>query len=143
MSSTNIKIFLAMMTVALLAACATQPIALEKASAVASNHVVAKHLTSPRPGTCELIVVRDVGLSGSGVAAQLFVDKSAVATVKPGEKLTLWLTPGVHTFGLLPKFNLFGATALREFDYEIKQTRRNSIRIGVGEDGPIFVPTSY
>jgi hypothetical protein len=139
----KLHLLFALTTGAVLTGCATQPIAPEKASAVAPTHVTAKHLAVRRPGTCELLVVRDVGLSGSGVAAELFVDKSAVATLKPGEKLTLWLTPGVHNFGVLPKFNLFGMTAPREFDYEIKETRRNSIRIGVAEDGPIFVPTSY
>jgi hypothetical protein len=137
------KSYFAFVAVILLASCATQPIAPEKASTVASSHVQTKHLMIHRPGTCQVTVIRDVGLSGNGVAAELFVDKTAVAMFKPGEKLTLWLTTGVHTFGLLPKFNLFGATSLREFNYEIKESRPNAIRIGVGEDGPIFVPTSY
>jgi hypothetical protein len=131
------------LTAVLFTSCATQPIPTEQATAVASSHVMARELLTHRPGTSELTVQRDVGLSGSGVAAVLYVDKRPVATLKPGEILRLWITPGVHTFGVFPKFNLFGATALREFDYEIKDTRRNSIRIGVGQDGPIFIPTSY
>jgi hypothetical protein len=110
---------------------------------VALQHIMSRGFAVQQPGTCKLTVVRDPGFLGGGVAAVLYIDKRAVATLKPGEILTLWLTPGNHTFGLLPKFNLLGGTKLREFDYEIKDTRHNSIRIGIGEDGPVFVPTSY
>lgn len=71
-----------------LTACATQPIGPAASSPVAPRHIMAGSLAAQRPGTCELAVLRDPGLLGGGVAALLYIDKTPVATLKPGEILT-------------------------------------------------------
>ena len=76
----------------LLAACSTSPIT--SSGAKPPTQMLAPELLAPRPGTGEVTILRDQGLTGSGCLHQVKVDGRHVATLDNGEGVTLHLPAG-------------------------------------------------
>lgn len=87
---------------ALLVGCSTQPIRTELARPVSPEGIQAQELTQPSAGTVPVVVKRDDGATGSGCAKQLYLQGKPVARLWPGEKVTLYLRPGVYVLSAGP-----------------------------------------
>lgn len=83
----------------LLSSCSSVPMSTDATPPIASAQVMAPELLTPSPDAFNLIVKRDAGVVGSPCAAHLFLDGRKVADLGSGEKVSLYLRPGVHIVG--------------------------------------------
>lgn len=82
----------------LLAACSTSPITSSEAQP--PTEMLAPELLTPAPGTGEVVILRDKGLSGSGCLHQVSINGRHVATLDNHEGVTLHLPAGQHVIGI-------------------------------------------
>ncbi len=123
MKNITIAIFLA----ALMAGCATTAISHKNAQLAPADRVfLAQNL--PTEGNVRVLFVRDVGLAGSGVYQNVFIDGRKAVSLNPGEKVELTLPPGEHIFGVVPT-DVFGTNALNSIDQDLKPGRKYYYRI--------------
>lgn len=121
---TGTAVFLALI---LMAGCATTAI-----SPKAAKHVPAERIylaeKLPAEGNVRVIFVRDTGFSGSGVYQHVFIDGNKAASLNPGEKVELIVSPGEHILGVVPT-DAFGTHALNTIDQDLKSGRMYYYRI--------------
>lgn len=89
---------LAALACCLLAACSTTPISREEAAPPTA--VLVPELLTAAPGTGEVVILRDSGISGSGCLHQIKVDGRHVATLDNAEGVTLHLPAGQHVLSV-------------------------------------------
>lgn len=94
------KITTIFLTVALVSCSSMTP--LSKTTLVSNSRIL-----SVPPGAAEslddgakIVVIRDKGFIGSGIKYTVYVDGTAVAKLKPGERYETYLTDGERVFGV-------------------------------------------
>jgi hypothetical protein len=82
-----------------LAACSfpsTKEVPASAAVAVSGDKIRNLQLTTPRDDAAQVIVVRDSGYIGSKCPLTVSVDKVPAAELMPGERIDLYVRPGVR-----------------------------------------------
>jgi hypothetical protein len=90
--------------VAALTACSTDPVSLEQSTPItarAYSPAFSSYLT-PAKDSAKIIVVRDSGILGAAVTANLFLDGKYIARLRPSESLTFYLPIGSYLIGVSP-----------------------------------------
>lgn len=72
--------------------CASGPVRYEEAKDVPVDRQF-KFQAKHSENYALLVVIRDQGFTGSGCGIKISIDKEPAGTVKPGEKLEMWLSP--------------------------------------------------
>lgn len=126
--------FIAVALIASLAACATTPIPITKASAVPAERIFVP--TTTAGPAAKAIFVRDTGLLGSGVFHHLYINGKLAASLDGGEKIEIRLPPGEYIFGVKPT-DPFGSAAVYSIDQQLKQDLVYTYRLLV--DGNSFM----
>ena len=88
------KIALALLSVALLASCATTAIPTDQARP--TSDVLDTTMTTPRDKAAKLIVKRDEGFVGGACAIRTFVNGKPLANLRQGEVVVAYLEPGEY-----------------------------------------------
>lgn len=87
---------LAVFVLLLLAGCATEPVGLEATHPVPATRIYAATKSSGM-ASVPIVVARDIGGSvPPNCSTQLFLDGRHAADIRPGEVLTLHVSPGQH-----------------------------------------------
>lgn len=121
------KLISALLFLLVLSGCATSVIANKDAKPVPADRIFLNGAL-PVEGNARTLFVRDVGLVGSGVYQNIFIDGRKAASLNPGEKVEFILPPGEHIFGVIPT-DAFGTHALNTIDQDLKPDRKYYYRI--------------
>lgn len=123
-----------------LSGCATSPTYTDS-SPVPSSRITAQSLTQASPGTIAVIIRRDSGFMGSACAQAIAIDGQPVASMRPGEHITLHLPEGSHILRASAGGICGGGTA--ETEITANRERKRAYRIASGQAGTITImPTS-
>jgi hypothetical protein len=84
------------------AGCSTNPIAYSKARPVPPDRILDGYraISTMTAKTAQVSIVRDSGVMGSAISAELSVNDIAIAKFRAGERLVVYLQPGTYTFGV-------------------------------------------
>ncbi len=84
------------------AGCSTNPIAYSNAKPVPPDRILDGYqaVSAMTAKTAQVSIVRDSGIMGSGVSAELSINDIAIAKFRAGERLVVYLQPGTYTFGV-------------------------------------------
>ncbi|MDC9651485.1 hypothetical protein [Xanthomonas perforans] len=131
---------------ALLASCATKPVADDEAIAVPSDRAFLYQANAADAGT--LIVTRDGGFQGSACDIGVLIDGKDAARLKPGERATFKIPAGEIILGVQPVgagiCSAGQARVRRETGLVIKPGVVRKYRFGIGPSGePTIAPTTY
>jgi hypothetical protein len=87
--------------VMLLVGCAvsTTPISTLATKPVPQSQIVNTAYQTPEPGDAHIIVKRDGGLFGSGCDFLVRIQGTVLASLKPGERIDLYVKPGDYILG--------------------------------------------
>ena len=85
---------------ALLFGCASTPVSISEAVDIAPARY--QLYGDRRPGTAEVTITRDKGFIGAGCPTSITVNGKPAASIRPGEKATLYVPPGEVIFGADP-----------------------------------------
>ena len=67
---------------------------------IPADRIHAPELTQAQPGLALLVVTRDKGLRARACSAQLYVDGTLVADLRPSEQIRLFVEEGRHEIGV-------------------------------------------
>ena len=121
-----------------LAACATQPVSIDQASAVPSSRILAPQLLSQARYTGSLIIKRDTGFMGSACTIRVFVDTVPVADLAPSEKIEIFVPFGERIVGATPT-EVFCGGGTSEAAVVIRPESQKILRIASGQSGDIHL----
>lgn len=133
---------------AVVAGCATHPVAIEDADPVPADRVFAPLAVSDAPAG-RLLIVRDRGTMVGGCPMALYVDGVLVAHIRSGEHIAWPTGAGKHIVGVGPAGK--GACAfkdaaanLRELGVELPAGGQVKLRAGVTQDAVYQIaPTAF
>ena len=123
-----------------LTACATSPVAVNRAAAVPDSRILAPQLLAQASNTGILVVKRDSGFMGSACTIRVFVDAVPVADLGPSEKVELFVPLGEHSVVVTSNGICGGGTS--EAAVVIMPERQRILRIASGQSGDIFLQPS-
>lgn len=84
-----------------LGGCAVKPLAHEDARGVPDSRIIKKELLKQQEGRVEIFFIReDAVLSGTGMAAKLYLNGELVTSMLAGEKLSVWVEPQIYVVTL-------------------------------------------
>ena len=129
-----------LMTLLILAGCATNPITIEQATAVPAARVLAPQLVAQRSNTGSLVVKRDSGFMGSACTVRVFVDAVPVADLAPAEKVEVFVGFGEHSVVVTSNGICGGGTS--ETAVTIMPERQRILRIASGQSGDLMLQAS-
>jgi hypothetical protein len=128
----------------LLVGCATQAPKQSQIKPVPTDRALAYQSASD--GDATIIVTRDVGFTGGGCFAGLYLDGALVAKVDTGERASLYVPSGRHVIGT---WNVGKALCgyregkdRRETDATLKPGETRKFRILIGNAGVEITPTT-
>src|SRR5262245_42136 len=84
----------------LLAACGTTPVPSTSAIPIPAGRVYAPDFTKAQQGLALMVVTRDKGVNGIACDAELYVDGTLIANLRPSEQIRLYLEEGKHLVGV-------------------------------------------
>jgi hypothetical protein len=120
-----------------LAACSTTPVSTSSANAVA-----AAKWSERKDGYGTLIVKRDTGFMGAACKASVYVDGERIASLGPGDKVTVYLPPGEHITGA--KNGGVCGGAVSEAQLTLAANQQRTYRIAILDAGGIAIqPTAF
>jgi len=96
------KLFAAAAVLLAVAGCSTNPIAYSKARPVPPDRILDgyKAVSTMTAKTAQVSIVRDSGIMGSAVSAELSINGIAISKFRTGERLVVYLQPGTYEFGV-------------------------------------------
>jgi hypothetical protein len=107
-----------------------------------STDVVDAAAVTPRAGAGQIVVTRDKGTLGSACTFDLLVDGGRVG-VKPGQQLTLYVEPGTHIVGVVPRGSICGG-GVAQVEVMIAADQREGLRVGMSQGWDILIePSAY
>ncbi len=106
--------------------CGTQPVRFEDAKAIEPARQI-KFQKKQSENDALLIVIRDKGFSGGGCGVQISVNHELAGTIKPAEKLEMWLPPREHFLTAELVGCLDGTKA--NYDLNLKPKQRKLLRL--------------
>ncbi|MFA6546884.1 MAG: hypothetical protein WCS99_20880 [Limisphaerales bacterium] len=122
--------------------CATSPISNSEAKEVGQSRLLSNRYGNKRENCGEVLVKRDRGIMGSACSSRVFVNAEAVADLRVGEKVTLFLPVGDHIISSKP--NGICGGGLAETSVSVVLTRPISLRIRYGSNGDYTIqPTAF
>lgn len=131
-----------LISVVLVAGCATTPISYSDASPAPSSQILAPELLHAHPGTAKVTVKRDSGFMGSACTYRVFMDGRPIVQLRGGERIDIFIEPGEHVFGALAEGACGGGTA--EVAASMSSGQWKSFRIASGQDGTLqFLATAF
>jgi hypothetical protein len=80
--------------------CGTTPVPSSSAKPIPASRIHAPDFTEARQGLALLVVTRDKGLSSKACVAQLYVDGTLIADLRPSEQIRLYVDEGEHVVGV-------------------------------------------
>lgn len=141
------KVVIAAVLMAMLAACSTSPVRVADAKPIAPDRL---YITAP-PTTNDglVIVVRDTGMLGSGCGVNIFLDKRKAAFLAAGEKAEFPASAGKHMLSAAPSghglcgFGDAEHSQRRSLIFEATPGQRIDFRVGLSAGGdPVFYQIS-
>jgi hypothetical protein len=81
-------------------ACGTTPVPSSSAIPIPADRIHSPEHTRAQEGLALLVVTRDKGLRAKACDAQLFVDGTLVAELRPSEQIRLFVEEGQHIVGV-------------------------------------------
>lgn len=125
-----------------LGACATTPIPTGSAVHVPRDRILSLRMLEPAPGFGQVIVKRDDGFGASACSSRVFANGSAVADIRPGEKVVFYLPEGSQM--LAARANGICTGGLVEAQAQISIHRPAVYRISYGSSGEFSIqPTAF
>ena len=129
---------IAIMASMILAGCATTV----TPTSEAAQGTVLNGFGKSAPGTVPVVLKRDNGLMGGACSHGLYVDGAAVANLRAGQLVTVYLRPGPHIIGARPNGICGGGDA--EVEITVREGRSNSVRVGSDQSGSLRIqPTAF
>ncbi|PZP58026.1 MAG: hypothetical protein DI597_20240 [Pseudoxanthomonas spadix] len=131
-----------------LAGCATHPVDLKDAKPVTADRIFA-FKEGDQAATGKVIVVRDLGATGSLCPMAFYVDATLAAQLYRGEVVSLQVPAGDHILGAGPAGKGMcswnnEAAHRRELSVTITASGTSKIRLGMNQGGVIEItPTAF
>jgi hypothetical protein len=127
---------------AMLAGCATDPTAFDKATPVSNRNVTDRSAmlapgAQPAPGDAVLVVTRDQGMQLGACGMDFFVDDTQIATLNPGNGFRMRVSPGKHR-ARIEVGGFICPLYQSSVDVAPEAGRQASIRLGVDEMRPFI-----
>lgn len=115
--------------------CSTTPTPTTEIKPVTGSQIIAaNYFRRADPSQIEVLIKRDVGLTGAGSGIIFFIDGKQVAKLGAGQGARIYLKPGKYLFGVLPTLNL-GFNSLMETEADVNASQRQIYRIYIGFGG--------
>lgn len=126
----------------LLAGCATDPIATEKAATVPPHRVLTQQWREEAPNTGTVIIKRDAGSMGAACGVDVFIDAIRAADMRASEKTVFYLPEGEHLISAAHGTLCGGGTS--EVSILIESAKTKTFRISIGSGGDLALqPTAF
>ena len=124
------------------AGCANRPTPVASAINVSKERVFPAywHFQSADAAHVRAWITRDINYAGSAAAVRFFIDGEAIATLKNGEGVSVFLPPKQYLFGV-QRDPTWGQPKWEQ-TYNIEKKGDVYFRIGVGADHFFVMPTS-
>jgi hypothetical protein len=116
-------------------ACATEPIPFESARAIPQERILKPELTQKRDELIEVRFVRDQGHVCRFCTLKLSIESEPFAKIERGERLSIWVPAGIHTFSTIVDQNWLTLHSPRELEVDLKPDRIYRFRLGFTQDG--------
>lgn len=122
--------------------CANKPTSIRSAIDVPQERRFPAHaqFQSADSAYVRLWITRDVNYAGSAAMVRFFIDGEPIASLKNGERLSLFLSPKQYLFGV-QRDPTWGEPRWEQ-TYSIERRDAVYFRIGVGADHFFVMPTS-
>lgn len=131
---------LVLLCICLLSGCATSVTPAGSTSEASS--IIATSMTRPAAGKVGVTFKRDSGWMGAACAVRVFVSGAAIAELRAGQAVTVYLSPGDYIVGAQAGFICGGGDA--EANMRVVEGRVIAYRIGAGQDGTLRIsPTAF
>ena len=116
----------------LLAGCATRPVPVAHSRPVAAKRLLADYAFYSHPvhHGAKLVVIRDAGRFDGPESAQVIVDGHAVAFLRPGERVNLYVYAGDRQLGASADPGLLAAPLVAH-PFNIQPGRTYHFRVGI------------
>lgn len=118
--------------------CATKGISASDAVPVGAEGQVVTEMFALGAGKERVTVIRDIGFTGKGCAAEVLIDGTHVASLRAGEKADLYLAIGRHILGARPGGNSIcraqASRAQREIDIVVDSGKSMSYRLALAAE---------
>lgn len=133
---------LIVLSICLMAGCATKPVTNEQAKEVPVKQIIDNTLLAKGEGTGKVIIKRDSGFMGSACLTRVYVDGKEVADLDTAEKVTVYPKFGDHIFSAWPKGVCGGG--MSEQSGKVTEGGMLMYRIGYGTNGDFGIyPTAF
>lgn len=134
------RIFIAVVAVAMLAGCATSPISARNAAPVPSDELYAFQEKTVNTSS-RITVVRDGGFVGSGCDLVLYIEGRRAAKIGPGQRASFFVEPGPVNLGTgLAESGLCAGAAIRTISANLKPGVESQFRISGDMSGFFLAP---
>lgn len=135
------RILISLVALALLAGCATSPVAYQKANPAPPDRLYAHQQHGD--GAAPIQVTRDQGMVGMACGAVVSVDGDKAAKLAHGETARFWVAPGSHIVGVAANGGIC-SSGVRETQVDAKAGQVTKLRISMGNMGDMDIaPTAY
>lgn len=120
-----------------IAGCATSPVGADDAKV---GTLISNPWQNPSPNAGEFVVTRDKGLMGGACSQEVYVDSHAIATLRTGQKVIVYLPPGKHMAGVRPTGLCGGGSA--GVALTVEAGKRQVYRVASGQSGDVKIEPS-
>lgn len=135
------KITAAIFAIALLAGCASGPVATSDAKPIPADRILDAELAKPSQGSGSILFKRDWTIIGGGCELRLFVNGKAFADMQIAEKIQIYLPPGKYLVGAKGKALCDVHT---ETEVLVTEGKTEVYRVALGGYGAISLhPTAF
>jgi hypothetical protein len=122
---------LATAALALVAGCATRPVASGEAR---GGTPISNEWQAPTANTGRFVVTRDRGMMGAACSQRVYVDGSPIGDLRSGQSITVYLPSGDHVAGVMPNGFCGGGSASTDVRMTAGATRYYRIASEQGGD---------
>ena len=123
----------------LVVACSTTPVPSSSAKPIPASRILAPELTHAQEGLALVVVTRDKSLTAIACTAQLHVDGTHVADLRPREQIRLFLEEGQHLVGVSTEGCIGGAD---QTSIDVSRARPVLLRIAAGHGRGLTIELS-
>jgi hypothetical protein len=115
--------------------CSTTPTPTAEVRPVSGSQILAaNYFRRSDASEVEVLIKRDVGVTGMGSGIIFHIEGKPVAKLGAGQGARIYLRPGKYLFGVLPTLNL-GANSLMEIEADVNSSVRQVYRIYISFGG--------
>jgi hypothetical protein len=137
MEEYHMKSIILALSILAVTGCATSPIASGEAS---QGRVMPNEWQAPGPNSGKLVVTRDSGFMGAACSQKIYVDGTAIGSLRSGQTVTVYLPAGEHVTGVMTGGMCGGGSSSASLTMKAGGTKM--FRVASGQSGDVKIEPS-